>query len=121
LGDDVKLYSTIRITAVPPGEAPLWVREKWVGLELPAVGYSAPKGFFAYRVLSSPHSMLAQWWGVVRGRAERISGYAVEAGSAIDVLATSSPEAAAWWRENAPHVIGPRRQLLFPEHVCRIV
>src|SRR5712664_1703512 len=25
----------IRIFAVPPGEAPAWVREKWVGLELP--------------------------------------------------------------------------------------
>jgi len=23
----------VRITSVPPGEAPLWVREKWVGLE----------------------------------------------------------------------------------------
>jgi hypothetical protein len=117
----VKLFSTIRITAVPPGEAPFWVREQWVGLELPAVGYSSPKEFFAYGVLSSPRSMFAQWWSVVRGRAERISGYVVQAGPAIDILATSSPEAAAWWRENAAHVIGPRRQLLFPEQVCRIV
>jgi hypothetical protein len=91
VGDDVKMYSTVRIIAVPPGEAPLWVREKWVGLELPAVGYSAPRGFFAYGVLSSPRSMLAQWWGVIRGRAERISGYAVEAIPAVDILATSRP------------------------------
>ncbi len=27
----------IRIVNVPAGEAPLWVREKWVGLELPLV------------------------------------------------------------------------------------
>jgi len=25
----------IRVIAVPAGEAPPWVREKWVGLELP--------------------------------------------------------------------------------------
>ena len=28
----------IRITSVPTGEAPVWVREKWVGLELPTMG-----------------------------------------------------------------------------------
>jgi hypothetical protein len=117
----VKVYSTIRVIAVPPGEAPLWVREKWVGIELPVAGYSAPRKFFGYGVLSSPHSMLAKWWGVIRGRAERVSGYAVEAIAAVDILATSSPEAAVWWRENTPHLIGPRCYLVFPELVCQIV
>ena len=27
----------VRIVAVPPGEAPLWVRQRWVGLDLPVV------------------------------------------------------------------------------------
>jgi hypothetical protein len=31
----------VRIVAVPPGEAPLWVRQKWVGLDLPVVRYAA--------------------------------------------------------------------------------
>jgi hypothetical protein len=41
VGDDVSKTSwTVRIIAVPPGEAPLWVREKWVGVELPVARYS---------------------------------------------------------------------------------
>jgi hypothetical protein len=28
----------IRIVAIPPGQAPLWVREKWVGLMNSATG-----------------------------------------------------------------------------------
>jgi hypothetical protein len=27
---------------------------------------------------------------------------------------------AAWWRENAPHLIAPKRYLVFHEEVCRI-
>lgn len=111
---------TIRIIAVPPGEAPLWVREKWVGLDLPVVRYSGRSKFIALGVLSSPRSMLAQWLAVLRGRAELIGGYAVEALPAIDILAKASPEAAAWWRENTPHLIAPRRYLLFHEEVCRV-
>jgi hypothetical protein len=115
------MYSTVRIIAVPPGEAPLWVREKWVGLELRVVGDPIPRKFFTYGALSMPRSMLAQWWGVVRGRAEKTSGYVVESVVAVDVLAASSPEAAAWWRENTPHLIGPRRYLVFSEHACQTV
>lgn len=110
----------VRIVAVPPGEAPLWVREKWVGLDLPVARCSGKRKFIALGVLSSPRSMLAQWLAVFRGRAERVAGYAVEALPAIDILASASPEAAAWWRENTPHLIGPRRYLLFHEEVCRI-
>jgi len=119
MGAQMKTYATIRIIAVPPGEAPLWVRQQWVGLELPVV--TAPRRFFGFGVLSSPRSMLAQWWGVARGRAQRIAGYAVEADVAVDILGRSSPDAAAWWRQNVPHLIGPRRHLVFHEHVCQVV
>ena len=45
MGDDLKKANpTIRIIGVPPGEAPLWVREKWVGLELPLTRHSACMG-----------------------------------------------------------------------------
>ena len=111
---------TVRIIAVPPGEAPLWVREKWVGLDLPVARYSGKSKFIALGILSSPRSMLAQWLAVFRGRAELIAGYAVEALPAIDILARASPEAAGWWREHAPHLITPRRYLIFHEEVCRI-
>ena len=65
---------TVRIIAVPPGEAPLWVREKWVGLDLPVARYSGKSKFIALGILSSPRSMLAQWLAVFRGRAELIAG-----------------------------------------------
>ncbi len=114
-----KTGRTIRIIGVPPGEAPLWVREKWVCLELPLSRHSAPGAFYVYGALSIPHGWLAQWWGVIRGQAEKVPGYAVESLGAVDILAASNPDAAAWWRKHAPHLIGPRRYLVFHEHVCQ--
>jgi hypothetical protein len=111
--------SSILIISVPPGEAPLWVREKWVGLELP-VRYSAPKTYFTFGILSAPSTRLGQFWGMLRGRAERVSGYVVEASRAVGILEGSSPAAAPWWRENAHHV-APKRYLVFHECACRVV
>jgi hypothetical protein len=110
--------SSVRIVDVPPGEAPLWVREKWVGLELPLARHS-PGEHFAFGVLSMPGGLLAQIWALARGRANRITGYVVEGARAVDILERSSPEAAAWWREHAPQSVAPRRCLLFHEHVCQ--
>ena len=76
--------------------------------------------FSAMGVLSLPRSVPAQWLAVFRGRAEPIAGYAVEALPAVDILAHAHPEAAAWWRENTPHLIAPKRYLVFHEEVCRI-
>ena len=110
----------VRIVAVPPGEAPFWVRQKWVGLDLPVVRYSAHRKFLTFGVLSTPRSWLVQWAAILRGRVEVIAGYAVEAAPAVEILAKASPEAAAWWRENTPHLIAPKRYLVFHEEVCRI-
>src|SRR5579859_3848770 len=103
----------IRIIAVPPGEAPFWVREKWVGLELPLAKWAVPKKYLGVGVMSGPRSCFSQLWHVVRGRAEAITGYAVEAGAAVDILAASSPEAGSWWQENAPQLISPKRKFVF--------
>jgi hypothetical protein len=111
---------TVRIVAVPPGDAPLWVREKWVGLDLPVTRYSGHRKFLGLGVLSMPHSWWGQWLAVCRGRAELIAGYAVEALPAVGILSRTSPEAAAWWREHTPHLIAPKRYLVFHEEVCRI-
>jgi hypothetical protein len=120
-GDDVNKHNwIIRIVAVPPGEAPLWVREKWIGLDLPVARYFGHGRFLTMGVLWLPRSVLAQWLAVFRGSAERIAGYAVEALPAVDILARAHPEAAAWWRENTPHLIAPKRYLVFHEEVYRI-
>jgi hypothetical protein len=110
----------VRIVAVPPGEAPFWVRRKWVGLDLPVVRYSAHRKFPTFGVLSIPRSSPAQSAAMFPGRADFIVGYAVEAASAVGILATACPEAAAWWRENTPDLIAPKRYLVFHEEVCRI-
>ena len=84
------------------------------------MGRPGRRKFITMGVLSLPRSVLAQWLAVFRGRAEPIAGYAVEALPAIGILAKASPEAAAWLRENTPHLIAPKRYLVFHEEVCRI-
>jgi len=112
--------SRVLIVSVPPGEAPLWVREKWVGLELPA-RYSAAKTCFTFGALSGPPTSFGQLWAMLRGRAERVSGYVVEASRATAILERSSPEAAAWWHENVPQHVTPKRYLVFHESVCQVI
>ena len=109
----------IRIIAVPPGEAPLWVREKWVGLELPLALDAAARDYVGFGVVSGPQTWLRQMWDIVRGRADRVRGYAVEGARAVEILQSSSPEAADWWRTHAPRHLAPRRYLVFHAHVCR--
>ena len=80
----------------------------------------APQIARPWRLAAANFVAPAQWASVVRGRAERVAGYAVEAALAVGILAKANPEAAAWWRENTPHLIAPKRYLVFHEEVCRI-
>jgi len=113
--------SAVRIVAVPPGEAPLWVREQWVGLELPLAANTAkPQAYVTSGVLSGPLSFWQLILGHFLGRLKRASGYPVDAAEALSVLETKSPEAAQWWHENAPHLRTRRRRFLFRAEVCRL-
>ena len=72
----------VKITKVPQGEAPLSVREKWVGLVLPCIGKSASaleEGVLSHDLLPLKETLL------------------VPQKEAIKELQKSSPEAAAWW------------------------
>jgi hypothetical protein len=111
----------IRIVAVPPGEAPFWVRQEWVGLELPLTRYTKLQSAHIFGVLSGPSSWLGQMWGLLTGRAEHALGYAVEGAAAVEILEASSPDAARWWREHVPQHLAPGRYLLFHEHACQLV
>lgn len=62
----------IRMIAMPPGDAPEWVRRAWVGLELPLVPDAPDKKDLVYT-----HE-------------------------AIAVLAAADAKAAGWWRANFP-------------------
>lgn len=111
---------TIRIVRPPAGEAPLWVREAWVGLDLPLIGERAPKSFIGVGVLSGSKSYLGSLWQLLRGKVTRVTGYAVEASKAVGILAESNPSAAQWWQENAPHIIRPGRIFIFDEDACSL-
>lgn len=67
----------IRITSVPPGEAPLWVREKWLGLELPIYGLALPRIYNTVGVVTGPSSRLGYLFAVLRRRS-KTSGYLVD-------------------------------------------
>lgn len=110
------------ITFAPPGEAPMWVREKWVGLKLPlALDQAAARTFTTGGVLTGPRDWIDLFADWMSGKLRRQPGYAVDTLSAVNILASKSPEAAAWWRENTPHMLKPGRCFVFPEASGRIV
>lgn len=106
--------ATLKITSVPPGEAPAWVREQWVGLELPLVaGSSAPHTLPTFGVLSHPKSRISWHLSKLFRRFQTETGYVVECLRAIEVLEKSSPDAAAWWRSNTPELLQPGQCFMF--------
>ena len=83
--------SKIRIVACPPGEAPRAVREAGIGL-----------GWLTSGVVSGPRT----WWqrviGLLGGRVQVHSGYAVDG-----------------WRDNCPYLLDGKRRLVFPADACQ--
>jgi hypothetical protein len=120
-GNTRTIKRSVRIIAVPPGEAPLWVREKWVGLTLPLLRWPSAGTFIGFGAVSGPRTCLAQIWALLRGRSQRIYGFVVDASRAVDILDRASPEAAGWWREHAAELVLPKRSLIFHAEVCEIV
>jgi len=112
----------IRIIAIPPGEAPPWVREQWVGLVLPLAQQSRrAQSRRVFGVLSGPKDFFSRWLAILRGSTPRESGFAVRVLDAIAVLERKSPEAAEWWRANVPHMTSPLRCFVFSERVCQVL
>jgi hypothetical protein len=112
----------LRITFVPPGEAPAWVREKWVGLKLPLAQMSPDPRYHATGgVLTGPRTFFGALSALLPGRLNHTEGYLVNAPAALSILELAHPEAAAWWRTNTPHLFGRRRRLLFPKGVGDVV
>jgi hypothetical protein len=74
---------SISIVRIPEGEAPLWVRQAWVGIILPCDPYSGPSEDRG--VLSGKHSKTR-------------SDFSVPQSEAIGLLEEHNPEAAKWWK-----------------------
>jgi len=113
-------FVRIRIKSVPRGDAPVWVREKWVGVELESPLGASPRMFPAAGVLA-PRSFLASFWRLLTGQTRRVTGYPVQVAGAMEALEKSSPQAAAWWRENTPDIISPSRLFVFDADACELV
>jgi hypothetical protein len=96
----------VRIKALPPGEAPEEIRRAWIGLELPiANGQAEGPSRGVFGVLSNQPASCCE-------------GYPVDGAQAVRILAAEAPDAAEWWRSNAPHVLIGGYQLVFPAYVC---
>lgn len=112
----------IRVVRVPPGEAPLWIREKWVGLELPlARGESGPRHVLTSGVISGPRNRFAALWRRLLGQLPDKAGYAVYVIDALAVLEKTAPEAVEWWQTNSPHLVNRKRKFLFQQAACEMV
>ncbi|NJC40501.1 hypothetical protein GGQ87_000759 [Brevundimonas alba] len=110
-------FLKVRIVRAPKGEAPLWVREAWIGLELP-LALPDEVTEETSGVLSGPNSWLGYWWARLRGRIHQTSGYVVNSARAIDILARSQPKAADWWRVNAPRFCELDAEFMFDTPAC---
>lgn len=122
IADDAEMTGQdqrVRIVAIPQGEAPVWVRERWVGLELPIYpDQRGPETTLGHGVLSGPPPMtLDDFEAGRRGRLVVMSGYFVKAADAIEELERHAPDAAAWWRTHAP----PSKSswLVFEKECCQ--
>jgi len=109
---------TVEIVATPAGEAPLWVREAWVGMTLPLS--PGPNGG-EYRVMGvlsmgRRRSLLGRLLlGPVR---RRVTGYRVPSREAVGLLADHHADAAAWWRSNVECAVCG--DFLFDAPACRV-
>ena len=79
----------IRIISVPDGEAPLAVRKKWLGLELPVNAIHAEGSHGVLTGKKSPQKIV----------------YCVDQVLALEILSRAHSDAAMWWNEHGyPHI-----------------
>lgn len=95
----------IKIIAVPEGEAPLEIRQQWVGMTLLATGKTSPDFVGAVGVLSG------------KPESYPTGGYYIRTPVALQMLEQKSPEAAEWWRTNLANSV----YLIFSCAVCEVV
>jgi len=96
----------IEVIARPSGQAPEWVRDAWIGIQLEAKRDN-PEGTI--------------YLGVLGGKAsqDNIGGYRVNGGKAMKVLTDKNPKAAQWWNDNASFVF--LGDLVFGAKFCKVI
>jgi hypothetical protein len=104
----------VRITSIPPGEAPEEVRRAWIGLELPLVNASGgPLTVHAAGVLTGPRGFFGRLFGLASGSVNETSGFVVKVKDAMELLAAKDPAAFEWWRANVPRMFVGNRLFVF--------
>ena len=115
----------IRIGSTPQGEAPIAIRQAWIGLTLPLletapseaetmiveIGFRNPAGLL---------SLLKQRLGF-KPPTTIWQAYTVQAASALRLLESHSPDAARWWQRNTPWLFEPAQILAFDADCCELV
>jgi hypothetical protein len=94
----------ISVKRAPIGEAPLEIRQAWIGVTLPTLESGFPQTTTGYGVLTKSPCV--------------IHGYKVNGRLAVETLARTNPAAAQWWRNNDPQVLEDGRYLIFPVECC---
>ncbi len=84
-----RLTGRIRITKVPNGEAPLRIRQAWVGLILPCDPY-----------LGYPDNGCEQGVLSKKTNSRNRCGFSVPQDQAIAILKQKEPDIAKWWKRH---------------------
>ena len=100
--------SKVKILSTPCGEAPEWVRQAWIGLELPLSGFQPAPVAGAFEGVISRQPVM-----------EGYEGYAVDGRIAVDLLRVKDLAAALWWEKHAPYVLENNVRLIFEKEVCQ--
>lgn len=112
----------ITFISPPPGQAPDEVRRAWVGVTVPVTTHEARllDRVPVVGVRSGPYGFWRTLWGIVTRRVETWRGYSIESRKCLAHLRDRAPDAAAWWAENAPRFLEPRRCFVFPAECCEL-
>ncbi|OYU39498.1 MAG: hypothetical protein CFE33_08955 [Pseudorhodobacter sp. PARRP1] len=109
----------IKIIATPSGEAPLWVRQAWIGLELPLQrpGLHDVQGLGVFAARSALRR-LGYRLGLLRPVA--MKGYIVNSSIAISLLLEHNESAAIWWKTHLPQYLDIGQNFVFDAPACEI-
>jgi len=102
--DNIAQDIKIKIIKKPLGEEPDWVKQVWIGLEIPVI-----KGAYAQKGGQE----------VVSGDFRAADNYATHANEALDILKAKNPDAEKWWRDNVD-LVGVD-YIAFDQSVCKLI
>jgi len=96
----------IKFVSTPTGQAPEWVRNAWIGVEVETFDTSGPNDILR---------------GVKGGKADQsnIGGYKVSTKEAVEAVRKTNPEAAKWWDKNLPTSVFST--LVFGKVFCEVI